>query len=90
MAADDEYYSLGELANFIYCLLHKFMKASSLPLVELWEEYVTPNHSRFPAIDENYFLSGTRLMTALDKVGSQYSRTEFHCYACRFVEEFAN
>ena len=65
------------MAHFVYCLLQKFKKASSLPLVEQWEEYVFPNRSRSPAIDEKDFLSGTRMRAALGKVGSQYLRTEF-------------
>ena len=50
-AADQGYHVSGELARFVYCLLQKIKKSSSLPLVEQWEEYVFPNHSRFPAID---------------------------------------
>ena len=63
------------------------MTVSSLPLVEQWEEYVTLNHSPFPANDEKDFLSGTRMNIAMDKVGSQYLRTEFRCDARRFLEE---
>ena len=59
-AADQDYHAFEELARFVYCLLQKIKKASSLPLVEQWEEYVVPNHSRFPAIDEKDFLAGTR------------------------------
>ena len=44
-AADQGYHAFGELARFVYCLLQKIKKASSLPLVEQWEEYVDPNHS---------------------------------------------
>ena len=33
-AADQGYHAFGELARFVYCLLHKIKKASSLPLVE--------------------------------------------------------
>ena len=51
-AADQGYHAFGELARFVYCLLQKIKKASSLPLVEQGEEYLVPNHSRFPAIDE--------------------------------------
>ena len=57
-------------------------------LVEQWEQYVDPNHSRFPAIDGKDFLSGTRVMAAPDKVGSQYLRTEFCRDARRFLEDF--
>ena len=61
---DQGYHAFGELARFVYCLLQKIKKASSLPLVEQWEEYIVPNHSRFPAIDDKNFLVGTRVMAA--------------------------
>ena len=64
--------------------------SSSLPLVEQWKEYVVLNHSSFPAIEEKVFLSGTRLMAALDKVGSQYLRKEFRRDTRRFLEEIVN
>ena len=89
-AADQGYHAFGELERFVYCLLQKFRKASSLPLVEQWEKYVVPNHSQLPAIDEKDFLAGTRVMVALDKVGSQYLRTECRRDARRFLEEFVN
>ena len=63
---------------------------SSLPLVEQWEEYIVPNHSRFPAIDDKNFLAGTRVMAALGKVGSNYLQTEFRRDARRFLECFVN
>ena len=66
------------------------MKASSLPLVDQWEEYVLPNHSRFPAIDEKDFLANTRVVAALDKVGSQYLQRKFRRDARRFLEDFVN
>ena len=87
-AADQGYHAFGELARFVYCLLQKIKKISSLPLVEQWEEFVLPNHSRFPATHEQDFLSGACLMAALDKVRSQYVRTEFRRDARRFLEEF--
>ena len=65
-------------------------KASSLPLVEQWEEYVVPNHSWFPAIDDKDFLAGTRVMAALDKVVSHYLRTDFCRDARRFLKENVN
>ena len=89
-AADQGYYAFGELARFVYCLLQKIKKASSLPLVEQWEEYVVPNHSPFPANDEKDFLANTRVMAALDKVGSQYLQKEFRRDARRFLEDFVN
>ena len=54
-AADQGYHAFGELARFVYCSLQKIKKASSLPIVEQCEEYVVPNHSRFPAINEKDF-----------------------------------
>ena len=92
-AADQGYHAFGELARFVYCLLQqmlKIRKASSLPLVEHWEEYIVPNHSRFPAIDDQNFLVGTRVMAALGKVGSLYLQKEFRRDARRFLEDFVN
>ena len=89
-AADQGYHAFGELARFVYCLLQKIKKASSLPLVEQCEEYVVPNHSRFPAIDDKSFLVGTRVMTALGKVGSHYLQTQFRRDARRFLQDFIN
>ena len=80
----------GELARFVYCLLQKIKKASSLPLVEQWEENVVPNHSRFPAIDDKNSLVGTRVMAALGKVGSHYLQKGFRRDALRFLEDFVN
>ena len=89
-AADQGYHAFGELARFIYCLLQKIKKASALPLVEQWEEYVVPNHSRFPAIDDKNFHVGARVMAALGKIGSHYLQKEFRCDARRFLEDFVN
>ena len=61
-----------------------------IALVEEWEEYVVSNHWRFPAIDEKDFPTGTRVIAALDKVGSQYLLTEFRRDACRFHGEVVN
>ena len=59
-----------------------------MPLLEQWEEYVAPNHSRFPASAEKDFLAGTRVMTALGKVGSHYLQTEFRRDIRRLLREF--
>ena len=87
-AADQRYHAFGELAGFVYCLLQKIKKASSLPLVEQWEDYVVPNHSRFPAIDDKDFLARTHVIAALNKVGSHYLQTELRRDARRFLEKF--
>ena len=89
-AADQGYHAFGELERFKYCLLQKIKKASALPLVEQWEDYVVPNHSRFPAIDDKDFLVGTHVMAALDKVGSHHWQKEFRRDARRFLEDFVN
>ena len=87
-AADQGFHTFRELARFVYCLLQNNKKASSLPLVEQWEEYVVPNHSRFSAIDDKDFLADTRVMAAFHKVGSHYLPTEFRRDASRFLGEF--
>ena len=89
-AADQGYHAFGELARFIYCLLQKIKTASSLPLVEQWEEYVVANYSRFAPIDDKKFLEWTRVMAALGKVSSQYLQKEFRRDARRFLEDFLN
>ena len=89
-AADQGYHAFGELARIVYCLLQKIKKAPSLPLVEQWEEYMVPNHSQFPAIDDKIFLVGTRVMAALRKVGSHYLQKEFRRDARRFLKGFVN
>ena len=89
-AADQGYHAFGEFARFIFCLLQKINKASALLLVEQWEEYVVPNHSRFPAIDDKDFLVGSRVMAALGKGGIHYLQKEFRHDARRFLEDFVN
>ena len=89
-AAGQGYHAFGELARFVHCLLQKIKKASSLPLVEQWAEYMVPNHSRFPAMDDKSFLVGFRVMAALGKVGSHYLQKEFRRDARRFLEDFVN
>ena len=69
-AGDYGYRTFGELARFIYCLLQKIKQGSSLPLVEQWDDYVLPNHSKFPPIADGEFLAGTRVLAALNKIGS--------------------
>ena len=71
-ASDYGYHAFGELARFIFCLLQKIKQGSSLPLVEQWDEYVLANHSNLPPIAEVEFLSGTRVLAALNEIGSSY------------------
>ena len=51
---------------------------------------MTPNHSRFAAIDEDRFLAGTRILSALEQVGSFYLRREFRRDCRKFLEDFVN
>ena len=82
------YHAFGELARFIYCLLQKIKQGSSLPLVEQWDVYLLPNHSKFPSISDGEFLAGTRVLAALNKIGCSYLKREFQRDARRFLEEF--
>ena len=47
---DYGYRAFAELARFTFCLLQKIKSAQSLPLVEKWEDFRLPNHSRFPSV----------------------------------------
>ena len=87
-ARDYGYDTFGELARFIYCLLQKIKQGSSLPLVEHWDDYVLPNHSKFPPIGDGEFLAGTRVLAALNKIESSYLKREFQRDARGFLEEF--
>ena len=77
-ASDYGYHKFGELARFFYCLLQKIKQVSSLPLVEQLDDYVLPNNSKFAPIADGEFLAGTRLLAALNKIGSSYLKREFH------------
>ena len=63
-------------------------QGSSLPFVERWDEYVLTDHSKLPAIADGEFLSGTRVLAALSKIGSSCLKKEFQRDARRFLEEF--
>ena len=82
------YHTFGALARFIYCLLPKIKQGSSVPLVEQWDDFVLPNHSKFPQIADGEFLAGTRVLAALNKIGSSYLKREFQHDARRFLQEF--
>ena len=47
-----------------------------------------PNHSNFAPIADGEFLAGTRVLAALNKIGSSYLKREFQRDARRFLEEF--
>ena len=87
-ASDYGYHTFGELARFIYCLLQKIKQGSSLPLVEQWDDYVLPNHSKFAPIADREFLAAIRVLAALNKIGSLYLKREFQRDARRFLVEF--
>ena len=56
--------------------------------MEQWDEYVLPNHSKFPPISDGEFLAGTRVLAFLNKIGSSYLKRKFQRDARRFLEEF--
>ena len=87
-ASNYGYHTFGELARFIYCLLQKIKQGSSLLLVEQWDNFVMPNHSKFLPIADGKFLAGTRVLAALNKIGSSYLKREFQRDARRFLEKF--
>ena len=58
-----------------------------MPLVEQWDEYVLANHSKFPAIADGEFLPKTRVLVALNKIGSSFLKKEVQRDARRFLEE---
>ena len=89
-SADYGYYTFGEVSHFKYCLLQKIKQSSVLPLVEKWEEYMTPNHSKFAAIEEDWFRARTRVLSALEKVGSSYLEKEFRRDCRKILEDFVN
>ena len=89
-SADYGYYAYGKVSHFVYCLLQKIKQSSVFPLVEKWEEYMTPNHSKFAAIAEDRFLAVTQVLSALEKVGSSYLKKEFRRDCRKFLEDFLN
>ena len=81
----------GELAPFIYCLVRRIKKSSCLPFLDQWErEYVTLNDSRVPAITEQDFLAGTRVMKPPNKVGNHDLNTVFHRDSRNLLDELVN
>ena len=89
-AHDYGYHTFGEQARFIYCLLQKIKQGSSLPLVSQWDDYELPNHSKFPPSADGEFLARTRVLAALNTIGSSYLKREFQRDAPRFLDEFTN
>ena len=49
-----------------------------------------PNHSSFTAIEEEHFLVGTRVHSALEKMTSQFLNKEFRSSARLFLEELTS
>ena len=76
-ASDYGYHSFSGSALFIYCLLQKIKQGFSLPLVQQSDEFVLANHSKIPANVDGEFLSGARVLAALNKIGSSCLKREF-------------
>ena len=51
---------------------------------------MAPNYSKFAAIEEARFLAGTRVLSALEKVGNCYLKKEFRRDCRKFLEDFVN
>ena len=84
---DYGYQAYRELTGFTNCLLQKIKAAQTLPLIVKWENFILPNHSRFPPIEEKQFLAGSQIAVALEEVGNFYLWNEFRKDARKFLEE---
>ena len=89
-AGDYWYSAFGEVAH--YCILQKIKQSSVSSLVEQWEEYMAPNHSKFAALDEDRFLASTRMLSALEKWKNPtfYLKKELRRDCSKFFEDFVN
>ena len=87
---DYGHWTNGELDCFTYCLLQKIKAAHALPLIEKWEQYMLPNHSRFLPIEEEEFVPGSQIAVALEKVDSFNLRNEFQKDAQKILEEITS
>ena len=58
--------------------------------MEQWEQYVLTSHSKFLPVADEEFLFGTRVVAALNKIGSSNLKREFQRDARRFLEEITN
>ena len=86
---DHGHRAFSEVVRFTYCRLQKTRSAQSLPLVEKWEDFMLLNHSRFPPIEEKKLLAGSRIASALEKVGCVYLHNDFRKDARKYLEELA-
>ena len=85
-ASDYGCHTFSESACFVYCLLRKIKQGTSLPLVVQWDEYVLAIHLKIPPIAGGEFPSGTRLLAALNKIGSSYLKRKFQRDDRRFLQ----
>ena len=51
---------------------------------------MAPNHSKFAALEEDHFLAGSRVLSAMEKVGRTYLKKEFRRDCRNFLEDFVN
>ena len=51
---------------------------------------MAPNFSKFAAIEKDRLLAGTRVFSALEKVGSSYLKKEFRPDCRKFLEDIVN
>ena len=88
--ADYCYLIFEVLSILVYCLLQKIKRSSDLPVIDIWNAYMLPDHSCFRAIEEKLFFEGTRTLSALEKVNSNFLKNEFRRDFSRFLEDFVN
>ena len=84
---DYTYRAFGDLFFFVYCLLQKIESSHSLPVIENWGAHMLPNYSVFVAIEEERFLEGTPVQSALEKFSSYYLRSDFRKRSRQLLEE---
>ena len=58
--------------------------------MEQWEQYKLANHSKFLPSSDEEFLSGSRVLTTLNKIGSSYLKRELQRDNRRFLEQLTN
>ena len=82
---DYKHRPFGELSLFVHCSLRKNRSSLWLPVIEKWQAYMLSNFSSSPPpFQEELFLQGTRLLTALS---SYYLITEFRKDHLQFLED---
>ena len=56
-------------------------------MIEKWDAYMLRNHSCFGAVAEEHSLEGTRLLSSLEKINTNFLRKEFRRDCRRLLED---